>query len=127
MMRASGAIPIMTALQMAAASLAVPKSDMKTMVGFRAAIADTSFGAGAVAHPACIPAKSRASTRQNRGFTLRDIVFPLIFAHLVYAFRPENLAWGPMESVGTVALFEKTSDRKSTRLNSSHIPLSRMP
>src|SRR5262245_25647581 len=33
MMRASGAIPAMTARQIAAASLAVPKSVMKTMVG----------------------------------------------------------------------------------------------
>src|ERR1700757_3996696 len=50
-MRASGAMPNMTARQMATASFAVPKSVMNTIVGFRAGVAAASFGAGALPQP----------------------------------------------------------------------------
>src|SRR5437763_3945868 len=65
MMRASGAIPVITALQIATASLAAPKSLMKTMVGLRDRLAAVSRGAGAFAQPEKIPANTNIIERRN--------------------------------------------------------------
>src|SRR5580658_7435124 len=72
MMRASGAIPIITALQMATASLATPKSVMKTLVGRVVGfLADSSGRVAVVAQPAADSAVSnrnestRARVRRN--------------------------------------------------------------
>src|ERR1700737_1149048 len=68
MTRAAGAMPTMTALQMATASLAVPKSVMKTMVG-RAADGEReeeaeSFCDGVFEQAA--PIRASASSKTNR-------------------------------------------------------------
>src|SRR5271165_974280 len=87
MMRASGAMPSMTALQRATASLAVPKSVMKTMVAGRAwAAVETedwsaaSLPVGDLAQPAMEAAQARAqqsikarSARED--WALRDAEF----------------------------------------------------
>src|ERR1700730_7168874 len=68
MMRASGAIPTITALQMATASLAVPKSVMKTIVGRKElwAAAD-SFCAGDFEQAATrVIASSRTTNERGR-------------------------------------------------------------
>src|SRR5271169_1172696 len=64
MMRASGAMPIMTALQMATASLATPKSVMNTMAGRTAGFC----GADEVPYgPDCgLPQPTRVKTDRNR-------------------------------------------------------------
>jgi len=66
-MRASGAMAAMTALQIATASLAVPKSLMKTMEGLRGVACTNSLGAGGEAHAA-----ARAATSKARTMRLRD-------------------------------------------------------
>src|SRR5579884_3254594 len=68
MMRASGAMPAITALQMATESLAVPKSVMKAMTGWcGAAIGDgASLTAGGLLHAA------RKSQVRSRETGLRD-------------------------------------------------------
>jgi hypothetical protein len=70
MMRASGAMPTITALQMATASLAVPKSVMKTMVerapdGERDEEA-ASFGDGVFEQAAQISASTSSSRTNGR-------------------------------------------------------------
>ncbi len=70
MMRASGAMLSMTALQMATASLAVPKSVMKTMVG-RAPdgerdVEAESFRLGAFEQAAPIRASASSSKTNGR-------------------------------------------------------------
>src|SRR5271165_947161 len=88
MMRASGAMPSMTALQRATASLAVPKSVMKTMVAGWAtrptvcveASSAASLPAGAFAQPATHTAAVRAQTSirarsAREDWALRDAEF----------------------------------------------------
>src|SRR5271154_4470365 len=60
-MRASGAMPIITALQIATASFAVPKSVMKTIVG-RAAV----FFAALSGWFACPPQPANPNTAKSR-------------------------------------------------------------
>src|SRR5713226_829844 len=77
MMRASGAMPSMTALQMATASLAVPKSVIKTMVG-RALDAEReaeSFGGGVFEQAA--PNRASASSEKTSRRTREIINTPL--------------------------------------------------
>src|SRR6266478_3134592 len=65
MIRTSGAMPAITALQIATASFAVPKSVIKTIVGLRAAVAaEASLGTGAFAQPSKNP-KSINETAKN--------------------------------------------------------------
>src|SRR6266568_4168916 len=65
MTRASGAMPTITALQMAAASLAVPKSVIKTMVG------RATTCAGDLEHAAPSRASASSGTRNIR---VREII-----------------------------------------------------
>src|ERR1700677_1223963 len=71
MMRASGAIPTITALQMATASLATPKSVMKTMVGRGADFFAESSGCVAVVAQ---PMMARDSADINRNETTTERV-----------------------------------------------------
>ena len=41
--------------------------------------------------------------------------------------KQEKIAFGVLSEIGYLQEHEMLKDRKSTRLNSSHIPLSRMP
>src|SRR5271167_5117516 len=69
MMRASGAMPIITALQIATASLAVPKSVMKTIVG-RAA----GFFAGSLERLVSPPQPANASVTATRNNATQERV-----------------------------------------------------
>src|SRR5690242_13432812 len=77
--RASGAIPAITALQMATASLAVPKSVIKTMVGLRGVAWTNSLGAGGEAQPAKIATTSREKNARRRDKS--DIEAPFLIYH----------------------------------------------
>src|SRR6266700_411939 len=71
MIRASGAMPRMTALQMATASLAVPKSVMKTMVG-RVPDRETEAASLRVLEQAALIRASTSSRRANK--RMREII-----------------------------------------------------
>src|ERR1700719_700582 len=84
MTRAAGAMPAITALQMATASLAVPKSVMKTMVG-RAPDGEReeaeSFCDGVFEHAA--PIRASTSSKTNR-LRRELIVLPWSWKKKVY-------------------------------------------
>src|ERR1700745_937318 len=92
MMRASGAMPMITALQMATASFALPKSVMNTIDGFRVADAVVSFGAGALAQPGESPRSRNGSARSDLFCSHGSMRFPL-FEQPVYAFQGRSLAF----------------------------------
>src|SRR6266853_5520529 len=71
MIRASGAMPSMTAVQMATASLAVPKSVMKTMVG-RVPDRETEAASLRVLEQAELIRASTSSRRANK--RMREII-----------------------------------------------------
>src|SRR6266403_2551526 len=79
MMRASGAMPTITARHMATASFAVPKSVIKTIVGLCAAAEFASFGEEVFAHPAEIAAITKRNTRYNFVCSQRGMVVPSRF------------------------------------------------
>jgi hypothetical protein len=83
-MRASGKIPSITALQIATASFAVPKSVMNTMVGRAAAeVAALCASAGDLAQPVRpMPATATTAKTQmrNRLFT-ETLAFPNSLSH----------------------------------------------
>src|SRR5260370_31317610 len=99
MMRASGAMPMITARQMATASFAVPKSVMNTIAGFRVAVAVASFGVGALAQPSESPKSMNGTARNDLFCTHRNMRF-LSFEHLVYAFHGRSLAFPAFRSPG---------------------------
>src|SRR5215467_3579406 len=72
MTRASGEMRAITALQMATESLAVPKSVMNTIAGFREAAETSSLDAGGLAHPAAA-ASAVASSAARRPLCQRDM------------------------------------------------------
>src|SRR5580693_9823917 len=66
MMRASGAMPTITARQMATASLAVPKSVINTIVGLVPEVEPASFCAGTFEHAAAIKANTSNGKPNSR-------------------------------------------------------------
>src|SRR5690349_11111372 len=85
--RASGAIPPITALQMATESLAVPKSVIKTIVGLRGVAWTNSFGAGGDAQPV----KTATTSREKNAHRCnqRDIETPFDLSHQ-YKRKPQQ-------------------------------------
>src|ERR1700674_4188715 len=96
-MRASGAMPTMTALQMATASLAVPKSVMKTMVG-RAPdgerdVEAESFRPGVFEQAA--PSRTSASGSKTNGRRREIIILPWSWKKKVYRKAPRKVGKSP--------------------------------
>src|SRR6267154_1163935 len=89
MMRTSGAMPMITARQMATASFAVPKSVMKTMAGFLAGTVVASFGDGAFAQPAETPRKTNSIARNGHLCSHQGIGIPLFSSTLYMHFEEE--------------------------------------
>src|SRR5215469_5058414 len=107
MMRASGAILRMTALHRATASLAVPKSVMKTMEGLFGAACTESLGAGALVHAEKHAASSRVAAASARRSEQRDMKFPFIRCPSISATTAKT-GMRRADYVGTFPCFEYT-------------------
>ena len=76
---------------------------------------------------------SRDSLKRVRGFNLTELAVVLVLALVAAAFAVPNVArvMANVRLRGSASnlsgLFQRARDRKSTRLNSSHIQKSRMP
>ena len=80
MIRASGAMPKITALQIATASFAVPKSVIKTIVGLRGGAEVASREPGAFAQPNEITARKK-NTRCDRFGSQSVMKLPLFWSN----------------------------------------------
>src|SRR6266566_3973637 len=119
MMRAAGAMPTMTALQMATASLAVPKSVMKTMVG-RAPdgerdVEAESFPPGAFEQAA--PSRANASSSKTNGRRGEIIILTWSWKKKVYRKGKRKVRKSPCP---TMVLDGLDSGDSSIRSTSAH-------
>src|SRR6266436_4269580 len=101
MRRTFGAMPTITARQMATESFAVPKSVINTITGLLAGAAVASFAAGTFAQPTQTPRKMNRVVRNDLFCSRRSMSIPRISSNLVYAFHQRSLVYDERVGVGS--------------------------